>query len=694
MINTIKNSKTKITLSLSCGEGARRAGEVQRGLGRLTLIIIFTLITHYCFAMIDIHVVNQTISDLAAKDNRNKALIEKGVTQTARLWQSEDGTNEDFIRFCSENYISGPKEKEVFFQKTSQYLEAIYGHFNAMTLRLQQNVHEATGELLPIDEMFAAYNPQTHLTDDFYANKIAFIIALNFPELSLAEKEKLGGDRLAWAYARMGDLFTARVPAQVQQAYSTASSDADVYISKYNIYAGNLLNQKNKKLFPENMVLLSHWNLRDEIKTNYNKGKEGLERQQIIYQVMKQIISQNIPNEVIDSNKYDWNPYDNQLIRDEEHVVYTTENTVRYEKMLNNFQALQAIDQYTGDTYIDRNFSKSMEVSVEDAEALFHDFLSAPELKQVGKMVSKRLGRKLDAFDIWYDGFKARSSLNEEKLSEQIRTLYPDAQAMEAQLPDILQKLGFTPERANYLGEKIAVDAARGSGHAWGAAMKGQKSHLRTRIPENGTDYKGYNIAMHELGHNVEQTISMYDVDYYMLASVPNTAFTEALAFVFQKRDLELLGISDNNPEKEAMNVLDKIWSMYEICGVSMLDIKVWKWLYANPNATTCQLRDATIQLSKEVWNQYFAPVFGRKDETVLAIYSHMISYPLYLSAYAFGQIIEFQLEQYFNGKDFAAEVDRIYRLGRLTPNQWMLQATGEPLSTEPMLKAVREMIR
>ena len=83
------------------------------------------------------------------------------------------------------------------------------------------------------------------------------------------------------------------------------------------------------------------------------------------------------------------------------------------------------------------------------------------------------------------------------------------------------------------------------------------------------------------------------------------------------------------------MDILDKIWSMYEICGVSMLDISVWKWMYAHPNATAGELQEAVIRLSKEIWNKYYAPVFGVKDETVLAIYSHMIGYPLYLSAYA-----------------------------------------------------------
>jgi hypothetical protein len=280
--------------------------------------------------------------------------------------------------------------------------------------------------------------------------------------------------------------------------------------------------------------------------------------------------------------------------------------------------------------------------------------------------------------------------MNEDKLSEQTRKLYPTPEAFKKNTPIILMKLGFTPERANYITDKVNVDAARGSGHAWGAVMKGQHAHLRTRIPAGGMDYKGYNIAIHEFGHNVEQTLSLYDVDYYMMHGVPNTAFTEALAFVFQKRDLDLLGIKDNDPKKEAMDVYDKAWQLYEIAGVSLLDISVWKWLYANPSATPEELKATVIRLAKEIWNQYYAPVIGVKDEPILAVYSHMISYPLYLSAYSFGQIIEYQLEQYLNGKDFAKEVDRIYRLGRLTPNQWMIQATGKPLSVEPLLEAVR----
>lgn len=638
-------------------------------------------------------VVQATINSLLAKDSNNKNSIDKGVRQVARLWQDPDGNESTFKAFCEENYITDPAEKEQTFLKISDYMEGINGHFNEMSLRLQKNLNLDNGPLSMIDEKFGSYSPTTHLSDDFYKNKIAFIVALNFPQLTLQEKEMLGKDRKAWAYARLGDLFTERIPATALQEASNAESDADIYISAYNIYMGHLLNKKGELLFPKDMILLSHWNLRDEIKANYNKGKEGLEKQRSVYEVMKRIISQEIPVEVINSAKYEWNPYTNSVTLNGKTVQTTPESTTRYQKMLNNFKAMQEIDKYTGNTYIDRKFSEEMEVSLDDVEALFDQLLSAPELKTVGNMISKRQGRKLEAYDIWYDGFKARSNLDETKLNEQTRALYPNANALDEKLPDILIQAGFSPERANYLAEKITVDAARGSGHAWGASMKGQQSRLRTRIPASGMDYKGYNIAIHEFGHNVEQTLSLYDVDYYMLSGVPNTAFTEALAFVFQKRDLELLGIKDQNPDKKAMDVLDKIWSMYEICGVSMLDISVWKWLYAHPDATAEQLKEATISLSKEVWNKYYAPVYGTKDETVLAIYSHMISYPLYLSAYAFGQIIEFQLDEYLKGKEFAPEVERIFRQGRLTPNQWMIEATGGPLTVQPMLEAVREVI-
>lgn len=624
-------------------------------------------------------------------------LIGKGVRHAASLWRSGDGATDDFIKFCKENYIADPTKKEATFYKLTEYIESLFGHFNKLSLDMQENVQLQKGELSTIDPLFAAYNPGAHLMNDFYENKIAFIIALNFPYYSTEEKNSLGAGwtSLQWGYARLGDVFSSRVPSELVQLQSKVAAESDAYVADYNIYMGHLLNDNNQNLFPQDMVLLSHWNLRDEIKANYADQKTGFEKQALIYQVMQRIIDQSIPKAVINSGNQDWNPRSNELFIDGKETGSVPETDGRYQQILNNFHLFQALDAYNPDmpTAIQRSFSAGMQIPQADVQRLFTEFLSSPQVQDVASIIKNRLGRELSPWDIWYDGFKARSSINEETLNAITQKKYPDAKSFQDDMPNLLLKLGFTPEKAEFLASRIVVDPARGSGHAWGASMTSEKAHLRTRIPATGMNYKGYNIAVHEFGHTVEQTISLNNVTNYMINGVPNTAFTEALAFVFQQRDLFLLNLKDNDPEKDYLKTLDIFWSLYEIMGVSMVDMEMWKWLYANPNSTAPELKNAVIQISKDIWNTYYAPVFGMKDQTILGIYSHMINSPMYLPNYAFGHLIHFQLEEHFKTHDFAPEVLRIYALGQLTPNEWMKQAVGAPLSNEAILKAAQVAI-
>ncbi len=271
---------------------------------------------------------------------------------------------------------------------------------------------------------------------------------------------------------------------------------------------------------------------------------------------------------------------------------------------------------------------------------------------------------------------------------------YPTSDAFAQDMKNILMKLGFNPAKADFIASRVVVEPSRGAGHASGAEMRSDNSNLRTRVGKDGMDYKGYNIAVHEFGHNVEQTITLQDVDYYMMRGVPNTAFTEAWAFVFQKRDLELLGLKENDPLLIHLNALDNFWMTYEIMGVSLVDMKVWKWLYDNPDADANKLKAAVISIAIEIWNKYYADVIGVKDQPILAIYSHMIDYPLYLSAYPMGHIIEFQMEQQIAGKNLADEMQRMLIQGRLIPQLWMKGAVGESLSIEPTLLATEEALK
>ena len=202
-------------------------------------------------------------------------------------------------------------------------------------------------------------------------------------------------------------------------------------------------------------------------------------------------------------------------------------------------------------------------------------------------------------------------------------------------------------------------------------------------------DYKGYNIAIHELGHNVEQVFSLYEVDHTLLSGVPNTAFTEALAFVFQSRDLRLLELAPPSESEEQLRILNTFWQTYEIAGVAMVDIQMWHWLYANPEATPAQLNEAVCRISRDLWNRYFAPVLGSVDSLLLGIYSHMVAYPLYLPDYPLGHLIAFQIEEHLEkAKSLGAELERMARLGAVTPDLWMQNATGAPVSAAPLLRA------
>ena len=670
-----------------------------------TLILAAVLMATACrqnsdmaMSNIDRNCIDKTVSALSEEYAVEDGRIERGVEQAAALWTAADGTPEEFEAFCVDNFVADPAERERMAAQLEQNFETLWGCFNKMSLELNLPIHVDGPDPTPLDELFGAYSPSAHFIDDMFSQKIAFIIVLNFPFYTLEEKNTLGREwsREQWAYARLGDLFTARVPAECSQAISTQLSAADNYIADYNIEMGHLLTDGGERLFPD-MSLITHWGLRDELKTHFCDGEEGLAKQRMIYQVMRRIIDQSIPECVIDNPEYDWAPFKNTVYKDGEEVAAAAEPDTRYRYFLENFHAMRQEDRYEPryPTALSRAFDGDMEVSFDEIEKIFDTFCSSPQVGEVAALIEQRLGRKLEPFDIWYDGFKSRSTIDEDDLSAQTRRLYPDRDAFASKgMPSILKQMGFSKEKSDFICSHVKVDPSRGAGHAWGSDMRSESARLRTRIGADGMDYKGYNIAVHEFGHNVEQTISLHDVDHYIMKGVPNTAFTEALAFVFQVRDLDFLGYKNDDPAREALQTLDIFWGCYEIMGVALVDMYSWRWLYEHPDATVQQLKEQVIRNAREVWNKYYAACLGEPDSSILAIYSHMIDSPLYLANYPYGHIIHFQLEQQLRGKTPAAEIERIFSAGRLTPQNWMRNAVGSEVSAQPLLDAASEAIK
>jgi hypothetical protein len=244
-------------------------------------------------------------------------------------------------------------------------------------------------------------------------------------------------------------------------------------------------------------------------------------------------------------------------------------------------------------------------------------------------------------------------------------------------------------------------------------------------------DYKGYNIAVHELGHNIEQVFSVTTIDHTLLQGVPNGAFTEALAFLFQQQDMALLGMPPAGAGRDAEAVLEAFWNAREIAGVSLVDIAAWRWLYAHPEASPAEFREAVVGIARDVWNQYYAALHGRRDVTLLAIYSHMIANELYTPDYTLAHLVAFQIRAHFDTlggpmgeaaaaaaagapsaggsaaaaqtrpaavreadrRHFGSEFERVAQIGAVTPHEWMRQAVGAPLSATPLVEAAEKAL-
>jgi hypothetical protein len=636
-----------------------------------------------------------------AHGDPHRERIRRGLKQVASLWREDDG---DLAAFARESFLSDPALLHSAFARLESALEQFEGHAYEAGRTARWGIDVESGPVLPVDPLLATYDPSAHLAEDLFRVKVGFVALLNWPLATLAEKEASARSwsRDRWAEVRLTGRFAQRVPGEVRQKVADAAARAELFISEFNVWPHHVFDATGRRLLDEDRPLITHWNLRDQLKAAYADGAVGLDKQRAYLKVMEGIITETIPAEVIGNPYVDWDPASNVVKPAPKESVGPRApprapglRNARYERLLQQYRAATLVDPYspTAPTAIARSYEISREMPVDRVVALFQEILTSPLVSRVAAEAQRRLGRGLEPHDLWYDGFKPRASIPEAELTKVTRARYATPEAFAKDIPRILQQLGFSRDRARFVAERIRVDPSRGAGHAMQPGRRGDFARLRTRVGPDGMDYLGYNIAVHELGHNVEQVFSLYEVDHTLLSGVPNNAFTEALAFVFQARDLELLG-RQTPPDAERLRVLADFWQAWEMSGVALVDLEVWRWMYAHPDSTPEALREATVRIAREHWNRFYAPVLGGRDSPLLAIYSHMISYPLYLADYPIGRMIAFQIEEHLaRAKDFGAEFERMARQGALTPDAWMEGATGAPVGAGPLLRATERAL-
>ena len=641
--------------------------------------------------MISKRIIDSTIKALTDKYPHESERIKVGVKQVSILWRREDGSEEEFRKFCMDNFAVEPTLSMIFERYNTKY-EYLKGYLTALLLRLRLELDEDTGDMLNIDRYFSTLNPASHLNEDLFKTKIGFVVLLNF-KLDTLSKTIANSERMSrkeWAINRMTKQFEGRVPSEVSQILTNVYSKASEFVYSYNIPIKKILYVDDTEIFNEDLNLITHWGLRDQIKIYYGKNSDiNLKKQKTITKLMERIIEGLFPHQEMKRDDFRYNPYTNRLNGKE----VKKPSYERYSHLKNIYLAHRKEDKYhiLYKDYISRVFEGGREIPFERIEEIFIEILTDKNAFKIAELIKKKTAREMEVFDIWYNQFITRPDGVD--LDEEVKKKYPTIDDFQNGIREILIKLDFDKDTAEYVAEKIEVDPARGAGHAWGPEMRGEKAHLRTRvIDKKYMNWQAFNTAMHELGHCVEQIFTLYDVDYNLLSGVPNTAFTEAMAFIFQNKALEILGIKKYDDDKD-LRIIQTYWDTREITGVALVDMYVWKWMYKKKNFTERQLRDKVIEIAIEIWNRFYSPIFKIKDTPILAIYSHMIFHGLYLPDYPLGHIIAYLIEKHFEKVPIGKDMKRICQLGCITPLRWIKEAISQDLSVKPLLKDTKDAL-
>ena len=617
-----------------------------------------------------------------------RAAIEAGVGRVAARWSEKDGDANAFEEFCARHFVADSGERTRLLARLERALEQIDGHLYEMRRTLRRH-HDLRGDEFPgVDDILAQFDPSPDLSEQLYKQKIAHLCLLNFarPTLATMLKDGPSWDDSGWASARVALNFGPRIPVELADRARRTSFESGKFVSHFHVPVGGMVDANGKRWFEADRKLIAHWLVREEIKAGYG-DPDGLAKQRALSWVMARHIDGTIPKRVMSGEeKRDWNPEKNTVAGGDPGELLGLE---RYEHWIANFRMAREFDPLFPDepTAIARKFALEREMPEADVEKLMTDLLDAPVRKDLAAFMSRKLGRALEPFDIYFEDVVEAKPATE--MNAAVRKRFANVKELEAKLPEVLRELGFRGPDADFLGSRIKVEVCKGAGHAMRPYLEGYGAWLRTSSLDAELGWDGFDTAMHELGHNLEQLCSTYFVSRPALRGVPNTACTEAFAFLYQSLAKRVLGLEDA-AEAERQFAVDSVATMLSACqiaGPSLLELRAWRWLYANPAATPATLREEVLRIAQDLWTRFYERDFGKDSYRILAAYQHMIAHPLYLPDYTLGHMMSHQIRSYMRGKDLAGETKRITSLGCLTPDLWMRQAVGSPVSAEPLAR-------
>lgn len=622
---------------------------------------------------------------------KSKENIAEGVQACARIWDWRKDNAASFHNFCLEQYVPIGKPKTKLLERLDQLNRTLSGSFMIMRKELRAGLDIADYELTPAEKIFGSFSPSTHLQEDFRAAKIAQLVQLNFGTDSTVPPRS----REAWAARRLADWGRENVPASLMALAAQTAADVDQFVSGYNLYIDSIDFGDPEIKFPKGTRLISHWGLRDYMMEIYDEPN-AIKKQRAILGLLERVVDGEIPAEMLDDPKVKWNLPKQTLLINGKNVKARGQGPLRWANFQKMWKVMNKVDPFTRyGNMIDTKFLEERELAEDRVKKILTDILSSPAAEEVGVFLKEKFGRPLEPFDLYYKDFgSSANSESQTNSNVDVARKFPNRDALQSAIPEILVKLGFEKEFAKFAGEKIRVDNGRSAGHAWSPYGEHDLQLLRVRVPAEGISEIEFSTFMHELGHAVEGVISSFLMDYGSLWGVPNSAITEAFAFTFQDRADFVLGRPDNRDKQ--VTTLQRFWEAFEIAGPALTEIEFFHWLYKNPKATPLQMQTAIRKIGDNIWAKYHARIFGDKGYGLMSAYSHILWCDLYLADYPLGYVCAYQIRRFLEGKNLGEEMLRMCKSGSVYPDVWMKNAVGRSIEATPLLRdtaaAAREL--
>ena len=131
--------------------------------------------------------IQKLATELAGKYGESeRSRIERGLNQAARFWRKEDGNEADFAEVARAQIAQDSAVRNALFSRMEFGLESLDGHMNEIARDFRRQSDLDIGEIYPFDEILAGYDPAAHVNDDFFSNRLAFAVLLNFPVTTLS----------------------------------------------------------------------------------------------------------------------------------------------------------------------------------------------------------------------------------------------------------------------------------------------------------------------------------------------------------------------------------------------------------------------------------------------------------------------------------------------------------------------------